>query len=114
MTFFLLSIFWGNHLYFGEAFGEFASIIIVLLSVMVLGFDRFSALSICAVIYFLYCIISYGIFRVHSIFNYLFIFCAGGVIVIWFILLGLRLNADKINIPAALDQAEPQPSEKES
>ena len=114
MTFFLLSIFWGNHLYFGEAFGEFASIIIVLLSVMVLGFDRFSALSICAVIYFLYCLIAYGIFQVHSLLNYLFVFCAGVVIVVWFILLGLRLNAGKVSSHAAPDSAEPQPSEKES
>ena len=114
MTFFLLSIFWGNHLYFGEAFGEFTSIIIVLLSVMVLGFDRFSTLAICAVIYFLYCIVAYGIIHVHSLFNYLFVFSAGGIILVWFILLGLYRNAGNPTALAALDTQEPQPTEKES
>ena len=121
MTFFLLSIFWGNHLYFGEAFGEFMSIIIVLLSVMVLGFDRFSVLSICAVIYFIYCVISYGSLHVSSIWNYLFILASGVVILVWFILLGLSKTRgiifrektfEDLDEPTSTEEA--LPNEKES
>ena len=121
MTFFLLSIFWGNHLALGEAFGEFAAIVIVLLSIAVLGFDRFSVLSICAVIYFIYCVIAYGILHVTSIWNYLFVFFAGTVILVWFILLGLCKTEGIIFRPKTLDAPEestteepPTTTEKES
>ena len=113
MTFFLLSIFWGNHLALGEAFGEFASIVVVLLSIAILGFDRFSVLSICAVIYFIYCVIAYGILHVTSIWNYLFVFFTGAVILVWFIMLGLRKTVGITFHPKTLDNPE-EPTDKES
>ena len=113
MTFFLLSIFWGNHLALGEAFGEFASIVVVLLSIAILGFDRFSVLSICAAIYFIYCVIAYGILHVTSIWNYLFVFFTGAVILVWFIMLGLRKTVGITFRPKTLDNPE-EPTDKES
>lgn len=93
MVFFLLSIFWGHNLYFGEEVGEFASVIIVLLSVALLGAYSFKALTICAATYILYSIVSFGILDVVSITNYLFVGVAGWIILFWFIRLGLSIQS---------------------
>lgn len=93
MIFFLLSIFWGDHLYFGEAFGEIFSAVIVLLSISMIATNSFHILSICAVIYFMYSLVCYGILNVTSISNYLFTFAAGMIILVWFIIYGT--NASK-------------------
>ena len=93
MVLFLLSIFWGDSLYFGEAFGELFSIVAVLISLSLIATDNFRVLSVCAVIYSIYVVIYYNFFHVVSITNSLFIFVAGAVILIWFIVYGL--NATK-------------------
>lgn len=93
MVFFLLSIFWGDHLYFGEAFGELFSIVAVIFSLSLIATDNFGILSVCSVIYFIYTFVYFSMFRVSSITNYLFIFVAGTVILVWFIVYGL--NATK-------------------
>ena len=95
MIFFLLSIFWGDHLYFGEAFGELFSAVIVLLSISMIATNNFKVLSVCAVIYFMYSLVCYGILDVTSVSNYLFTFAAGAIILVWFIIYGT--NANKIN-----------------
>lgn len=92
MIFFLLSIFWGNHLYFGEAFGELTSIMIVLLSITMIATYNIKVLSLCAVIYWLYGIVCFGIMNVTSMSNYIFTFIAGIIILVWFIILGLKSN----------------------
>ena len=94
MIFFLLSIFWGDHLYFGEAFGEFFSAVIVLLSISMLATNNFKILSVSAVIYFIYSLICFGILNVTSIANYLFTFIAGGVILVWFIVYGINATRE--------------------
>lgn len=93
MVFFLLSVFWGDHLYFGEAFGELFSVFAVMFSLSLIATDNFGILSVCSVIYFIYTVIYFSAFRASSITNYLFIFGAGAVILIWFITYGL--NATK-------------------
>jgi len=95
MIFFLLSIFWGDHLYFGEVVGELFSAVIVLLSISMLATNNFKILSVCAVIYFMYSIVCYGILNVTSISNYLFTFAAGAIILIWFIIYGTNANRGK-------------------
>jgi transcriptional regulator with XRE-family HTH domain len=93
MVLFLLSIFWGDSLYFGEAFGELFSLVSVLFSLSLIATDNFSILSVCAIIYFIYTVIYFSTFHVGSITNYLFILAAGVVILVWFISYGL--NATK-------------------
>jgi len=95
MTLFLLSIFWGDHLYFGEAFGELFSIIIVLLSLSLLATYNFKIISLCAVIYFLYTFISFAIFNITSTTNYIFIFISGLLITSWFITYGMHETQNK-------------------
>lgn len=93
MIFFLLSIFWGNHLYFGEEFGEFTSLVILLISVSLLGTYNMKALTVCALAYVFYSIVCFGILNVTSLTNYLFTFIVSIVIFVWFIVLGLDANA---------------------
>ena len=88
MAFLLLSIFWGNHLYFGEEFGEFTSLVILLISVALLGTYNLKAMTICAIVYTIYCIICFGFLNVTSIANYIFLFVVTIVLVIWFLTLG--------------------------
>ena len=92
MIFFLLSIFWGDHLYFGEAFGEVFSAVVVLLSISMIATNNFKILSICTVIYFMYSVVCYGILNVSSVSNYLFTFAAGAIILVWFIIYGTNAN----------------------
>ena len=90
MIFFLLSVFWGDHLYFGEAFGELFSAIIVLLGIALAATHNFQVFSVCAVIYFLYSIVCFGLMHVTSLTNYFFTFVAGCVLFVWFIVYGLH------------------------
>ena len=89
MVFFLLSIFWGDHLRFGEVVGELASITMVLLSLSMLATYHQGVLAVCGVVYMLYAILCYGILNVTSLSHYLFMSVAGFVLLIWFIVWGL-------------------------
>lgn len=95
MVFFLLSIFWGDHLRFSEELGELLSISIVLLSIALIATYNHKILAICAVIYFLYACVCFGILHVVSLTNYLFMTLSGIVLLVWFLILGLHANADK-------------------
>ena len=95
MVFFLLSVFWGDHLRFGEAFGELASLSIVLLSTAFLATDNCYVLASSAILYFVYSIVSQGILHVHSITHYFFTYLMGMVILVWFIVFGLRATNTK-------------------
>ncbi|MBR5231571.1 MAG: helix-turn-helix transcriptional regulator [Clostridia bacterium] len=102
MVFFLLSVFWGDHLRMGEAMGEFLSITISLLGLSMIALYNTQVLSVCGVIYFLYGITCYGIFNVQSVNNNLFFFLAGLVLLVWFIKWGLHNEkGDKKMVPAA-------------
>lgn len=90
MVFFLLSIFWGDHLRFGEEFGELVSILIVLISVALIAAYNWAVMAICSVIYLIYGIICTGILHVHSVPSYVFMFLSGLVILVWFLVLGLH------------------------
>ncbi|MBQ2273437.1 MAG: helix-turn-helix transcriptional regulator [Clostridia bacterium] len=103
MVFFLLSIFWGDHLTLGEEFGELLSISIVLLSVTTLATYDARVWSFCAVLYFVYSLICYGFIKTADLTNDLFVFVWGVVILVWFILWGLHYEQSH---PAA-----PVPSE---
>ena len=93
MISFLLSIFWGDHLYFGEVVGELSSAVVVLLSISMLTTYNFKFFAVCSLIYFLYSLVCYGILNVTSVSNYLFTFAAGAIILVWFIVLGTHATA---------------------
>ena len=88
MVFFLLSVFWGDHLYFGEAFGELLSAVLVLISVAIIAPYNFRALTVCSIIFFIYSIICFGILNIVNISNSIFTFIASIIIVVWFIVCG--------------------------
>lgn len=88
----LLSVFWGDNLRFGEAAGEIFSASVLLASVALLATYNFKVLSFCAIIYFLYSFVCFGILNIASLYNYIFIFLLGSVILVWFIVLGLHHN----------------------
>lgn len=88
MVFFLLSVFWGDHLYFGEAFGELLSAVLVLTSIAIIAPYNFRALTVCSIIFFIYSIICFGILNIVNISNSIFTFIASIIIVVWFIVCG--------------------------
>ena len=92
MIFFLLSVFWGDHLYFGEAFGELLSSVIVFISIALLAPYDFKVFSICAIVYFIYSVICFGILNITTITNYVFTFIMSIVILVWFLVCGLHAN----------------------
>lgn len=92
MIFFLLSIFWGDHLWFGEEIGELLSTTITLIAVSVLATNNFKVFAGCTVIYLIYSSICYGIIKAPSLANYTFIFVAGCILLIWFISWGTNAN----------------------
>lgn len=95
MLMLLLSIFWGDHLYFGEAFGELMSAVIVLVSIaMIVPYD-FRVFTVCTVIYFAYSVVCFGIMKISNVTHSLFTFIASIVIVVWFIVCGLHANRDE-------------------
>lgn len=95
MIFFLLSIFWGDHLWFGEEIGELVSLMIVLIAVSLLATNNFRIFAACSVIYFLYSVVCFGIMHVSSIANYIFTFAASFIILIWFLVWGRNASAEK-------------------
>ena len=92
MVLFLLSIFWGDHLYFGEAFGELLSAVIVLISLALIVPYNEKVLAICGIIFFIYMIICISILNITSVLNYAFTFIASIVLFVWFIVCGLHAN----------------------
>lgn len=94
LVFFLLSIFFGDHLYFGEVFGELLSSVIVLLSISVIFTYDFRVLAICAVTVFIYSIICFGFLDISNIANYVFTFIASVIVTVWFIICGEHANKE--------------------
>lgn len=92
LIFFLLSIFWGDSLYFSEAVGELASCLIVLISLFILAPYNKIIISVCGIVYVAYCIVCYAILNVETVANGLFLMIASFVILTWFIICGLHEN----------------------
>jgi transcriptional regulator with XRE-family HTH domain len=88
MIFFLLSIFWGDHLYLGEAFGELFSATLVLISIAMISPYDFRVFAVCTIIFFVYSVICFCFLNINNNMNSLFTFIASIVIVVWFIVCG--------------------------
>ena len=93
MILFLLSIFWGDHLYFGEVFGELVSAVTVLISIALIKPYDMRVLAVCSIIYLIYMIVCFGVLSISNVINSLFTLIASFVILIWFIVCGLHANA---------------------
>ena len=94
MVFFLLSVFWGDHLAFGEEFGELLSATIVLFSISLIATHDFKVMAICSVVYFFYSIVCFGILNITSLYSHLFTFIMSIVILVWFLACGLKANPE--------------------
>lgn len=88
LIFFLLSIFWGKHLYFGEEIGELISMVITLIGISMLAIYNVRVWAACALLYVVYTVICFGFLHVNSIPNYVFVFVTSLVILVWFIIWG--------------------------
>ena len=88
MVFFLLSIFWGDHLWFGEEIGELVSLMITLIGLSLIATYEFRVFAVCSIIYALYSIVCFGFMHVTSIANYVFTFAASFIILTWFLAWG--------------------------
>lgn len=88
MVFFLLSVFWGNHLRLGEEFGELLSITIVLISTALIATYHWPVFAICASFYMVYGVVCAGILKINDVTNDLFLLITGLVLLVWFIVLG--------------------------
>ncbi len=95
MVFFLLSIFWGNHLWFGEEIGELLSLTISLIGLSMVALNNIRVFSVCSIIYMIYSFVSYSIIERDSLPNYIFILGASFVILIWFLVWGHNANMEK-------------------
>lgn len=88
MIFFLLSIFWGDHLVFGEAVGELISSVIVLLGMAFAATYSSKLLGTCTAIWVAYTVTCVGILNVVNMYNYAFMFVASVILFVWFIIWG--------------------------
>ena len=88
MVFFLLSIFWGNHLWFGEVIGELTGLMIFLIGLSLLATYDFKIFAVSLTIFVIYSTLSYGFLQVNSIPNYVFTISASLVFMTWFLAWG--------------------------
>lgn len=93
MIAFLLSVFWGNHLAFGEEIGELVSLGIIMLAIAMLGMHNHKMLAGCAIIYFLYTVTCVGVMNVINLPNYVFMFYTSIVLFVWFLKWGYNAKA---------------------
>jgi len=93
LIFFLLSIFWGDHLRFNEELAEFFSASVVLLSISLLATYSKGVLAICGVTYMLYSVLCIGILRTSNLINYLFMAVVSVILLVWFIIWGMKSEA---------------------
>lgn len=84
MVFFLLSIFWGNHLWFGEEIGELIGLMISLIGLFLIATYDSSVFAVSTAIFVIYSTISYGFLHVNSIANYVFTISGCLVFMFWF------------------------------
>ena len=92
LIFFLFSVFWGASFAFSEIVGELTSMLLILVSLFMLAPYNCTVISICGVVYVLYCVICNGILNIRSIPNDIFLLAASILLLVWFIVCGLHQN----------------------
>ena len=94
LIFFLLAIFWGDSRHFTEEVAELISMMIVLISLFILAPYNKTIISICGIVYVIYCVVCYCILNLSSVANGIFLALASFVILTWFIICGLHANRE--------------------
>ena len=92
LIFFLFSVFWGASFAFSEIVGELTSMLLILISLFLLAPYNCTIISICGIVYVIYCVICNGVLNIRSIPNDVFLFLASLLLVTWFIICGLHQN----------------------
>ena len=93
MVFFLLALFWGNHLWFGEEIGELVGLTIALIGLFLVATYEFKIFAITLTIFVIYSTFCYGFLQITSTASYLFTITASLVFMMWFFAWGT--NATK-------------------
>ena len=84
MVFVLLSLFWGNHLWFGEEIGELVSLLIALFGLFLLATYDFKIFAISLTIFVIYSTFCYGYLQIDSMASYVFTIASSLLFMTWF------------------------------
>ena len=84
MVFFLLSIFWGNHLWFGEEIGELSGLMLFLIGLSLIATYDFKIFAISITIFVIYSTFCYGFLQITSMASYVFTISASLIFMTWF------------------------------
>ena len=106
MVFFLLSIFWGNHLWFGEEIGELAGLMLFLIGLSMLATYDFKIFAISTAIFVIYSTFCYGFLQITSIASYVFTISASLVFMTWFFAWGKHATAGHEFVPINVESED--------
>lgn len=84
MVFVLLSLFWGNHLWFGEEIGELVGLLIALFGLFLLATYDFKIFAISLTIFVIYSTFCYGYLQIDSMASYVFTIASSLLFMTWF------------------------------
>ena len=84
MVFVLLSLFWGNHLWFGEEIGELVGLLIALFGLFLLATYDFKIFAISLTIFVIYSTFCYGYLQINSMASYVFTIASSLLFMTWF------------------------------
>ena len=84
MVFVLLSLFWGNHLWFGEEIGELVGLLIALFGLFLLATYDFKIFAISLTIFVIYSTFCYGSLQIDSMASYVFTIASSLLFMTWF------------------------------
>lgn len=84
MVFFLLALFWGNHLWFGEVIGELVGLTIGLIGLFLVATYEFKVFAITLTIFVIYSTFCYGFLQITTPASYVFTIVASLVFMTWF------------------------------
>jgi hypothetical protein len=106
MVFFLLSIFWGSHLWFGEEIGELVGLMISLIGLSMLATYDFTIFAISTSIFVIYSTFCYGFLHITSVASYVFTIAASLVFMTWFFAWGKHATEGHEFVPTYPESEE--------
>lgn len=106
MVFFLLSIFWGNHLWFGEEIGELSGLMLFLVGLSLIATYDFRIFAISTTIFVIYSTFCYGFLQITSMASYVFTILASLVFMTWFFAWGNHATDGHEFVPINIESEE--------
>ena len=106
MVFFLLSIFWGNHLWFGEEIGELSGLMLFLVGLSLIATYDFRIFAISTTIFVIYSTFCYGFLQITSMASYVFTISASLVFMTWFFAWGKHATFGHEFVPINIESEE--------